>query len=232
MRLLTIFVFVPFFFLQGACNLNSPQIERDLKSSIRRLTQMMRDYEQIPESRTQYGRGFVISKDQERLTHFRKQYQDDFKSVDDTLLKVSSTKDNNVLFDDAMFCRAILYSFWSRVDNTPEFTRRTIDVLREFVDQFPTYHIEEATKTALQESFWDKYKDVVTPNLSYEENGRLLFQASVAYLFLKLKDNESATKQYESVIKAYPDSKLAHLAADQIKTIRELQRGEIEIPKR
>jgi tetratricopeptide (TPR) repeat protein len=219
----------------GGCDFSASQVERDFKDNVQHLNQLMRGYNKIPQKQKVYEHeGFeyrvFIWKDEEQSRSFYEKNRGEFRSIDAILSEISRNRDSNVLFDDAMFARAILYMLWTQIDRDQKLAERAIAVLREYVNIAPEPHIEEPTKTAIQESFWNSNQQVLTPSLSYEENVRVLFQGYIAYLFLKLKEYGQATKEYEAIVKTYPNSKFSPHAREQIKTIQDILEGRITIP--
>ena len=223
--LATCFLFLP------ACDFGLSQGERDFKRNLQRMNQLMRAYEKIPDKQKVDGHTVIVWKDQQELSDFYEKNRAEFQAIDTLFMSISPSRNGNEWLDDALFGRAILYSLWTRVGPDRQIAEKAIAVLSEFVNLTPEPRLEELTKTAVQESFWNKYKEIITPELSYEENVLVLFQGSIGYLLMKLKEYEKARKQYEAIVKEYPTSKFSRQANDQLKTIQELSEGKIAIPK-
>lgn len=230
---LTIILSVFFLFL-NACDFRRSRIEREFDDNLRRVNRLMRDYNKIPQQQKAYeNKGFVeirFWKDKEQLKRFYDKNSGEFRSVDASLTNISQNRtDNNILFDDAIFARAILYSLWGQIDRDRQTVESAIAALRDFVNLVEP-HIEESTRTAMQESFWNAYRETLTPSLSYEENARILFRNNIAYFFTILKEYDQATKEYEAILKTSPTSKFAPHAREQIKTIKDIAEGRTVIP--
>ena len=228
---LVIFLLLFCFLYLGACDSTSSQGERDLKGVLRRLNHLRHNYDKIPVKKKQQGTAFIIWKDKKQLKSFYEEYQNEFKSIDNTLFKIINMRDEKVWYDDAIFCRSILYLLWTRVDPDDELVKKAIDVSGHYVDLSFNYNIEKRTKTALRESFWNKYKDVISADLSYEENARMIFQSYIAYLLLKLENYKAAIEQYELVAKTYRGTKLSEYAKKQVNGIKDVLEGRITIPE-
>lgn len=214
----------------AACDSNLSQTEREFKSALQRLNRLLQDYDKIPEKQEVHKSGAVISKDKDQVASFYKNNEKEFQSLDDSLLGVVRSGGESRWYDDAIFCRGILYSLWAQVHPERALVEKAVGVLGDYIKLPLQYSLEDRTKASLQGSFWDQYKDLVSPGQTYEENVRLVFQSLIAYLFLKLEEYQIAIQQYELIVKTYPTSMLSQHAKRQIEGIKDLLAGKIAMP--
>lgn len=213
-----------------SCDWNTSQVEKDFTRAVRVLNRLIREYDKIPENQKLYGSESLIWKDEDQLKYFYQKYRKEFQSVDDILLTIVKVDNRNEWYDDAIFLRGNLYWLWTRVVREKQLVKKAIDVLNDYVVLPSEYHLEERTKTALQDTFWNKYKDLFSPDLTREENVRVLFRSSIAYLFVTIGEYQMAIKEYELIVKTYPTSRLSQQAENQVKGIKDILEGKRTIP--
>jgi len=214
--------------LAVACTDGTTKTEGKFQDDLRRLDGIIREYNDIPQmQKTAENKGnidIVFWKDKEQLNKYYVKHKGDFVSIDASLKHISE-KTDNILFDDALFARGILYSLWAQVDRNADTVQSAIAILRDFVNLSPSMHIEESTKKAVQNSYWNAYRDFSTPSLSYEDNVRILFYNNIGYLLTILKQYDAAAKEYETIVNKYPTSKFATHAQTQIQILRDIAEG-------
>jgi hypothetical protein len=212
------------------CNSAFSDTGQDLRNSVGRLVPILEAYWEIPVRTRSYGSsGVLVWRDNAQLTEVYQKYRADVLSTDTVLAGIAAGKDP--WSDDAAFCRGILHWLWAQFEPTRQRREEALVVLNGFT-QRRSIHLEESTKAAMKDPFVNKHEAILTPNLSYEENAQVIFQAQMAHLLVQLKEFEKAIEQNELIARRYPTSRYSQQhVAQQIKTIRGIMDGSVTIPE-
>lgn len=220
MRLLT-FVLITVCCL-GGCRQPRLHDDADLDASIRRISQLLDEYNRIPVKTRDLGdRSFIVVKDRAQIQSFYERYRDEIRIMNNVFLL--SAKGGSIWSDDADFSRGVLYCLLTQLIPNSLTHEGAIAAWRDFLRLGSKVHIEEFTRVAMGNAFVNYPTLITTPNLSYEDNIRVIFRAHMVLSLVAIKEYRKAIREIEVSVEEYPTSTYArNIAPEQIRSIKDL----------
>ena len=198
--------------------------EEDIfRSSVKRLSQLIIEYENIPDETKLNGTKAIISKNKEEVKSFYEKTISEWQKIDNNLLELKNSKLDDKWKLDTIFCRAVLYTKLVVMNSQNETVSKTINILNDYVSNFSNKEINSWTKAALKKAVLNNYGKVFTVQLSDEENIAIIFRMLIAFQYMRLKEYDRALQTYEALLTQYPQGFLADSVKVQIDTCRELR---------
>ena len=198
--------------------------EEDIfKSSVKRLSQLIIEYENIPDETKLNGTKAIISKNREEVKSFYEKTIREWQTIDNNLLELRNSKLDDKWKLDTIFCRAVLYTKLVEMNSQREIVLKTISILNDYVTNFSGKELNRWTKQALKKAVLNNYGKVFTVQLSDEENIAIIFRMLIAFQYMRLKEYDRALQTYEALLTHYPQSFLSDSVKVQINICRELR---------
>ena len=210
-----------------SCDRGISTQEEIFKSSVKMLSQLIIEYENIPDETKLYGTKAIISKNEEEVKSFYKKTISEWQTIDNNLLELRGSKLDDKWKLDTMFCRAVLYTKLVEMNSQREIVSKTISILNDYVTNFSNKELNRWTKTALKKAVLNNYRKIFTAQLSDEINIAITFRMLIAFQFMRLKEYDRALIAYEALLTQYPQNFLADSVKMQINTCKELMKKSV-----
>ena len=206
-----------------SCDRGISTEEEIFKSSVKRLSQLIIEYEKIHDETKLNGTKAIISKNKEEVKSFYEKTINEWQTIDNNLLELRNSKLDDKWKLDTIFCRAVLYTKLVEMNSQSEIVSKTISILNDYVSNFSDKEINRWTKPALKKAVLNNYGKVFTAQLSDEENIAIIFRTLIAFQFMRLKEYDRSLQAYEAILTQYPQSFLADSVKVQIDTCKEIR---------
>jgi len=220
-----------------ACSRDTSESVNVFKDNVRRLNRLLDEYANIPEKKGVYeqipnenGVAVIIlnlGKDRDKLNSFYKRTAKEWEATDRALENTASNQIAQGWQFDSIFCRGVLRIILTEIDLNKSLARRTINTLGEYINISSEGKLHKWTKNEMKKNFFNKYRELFSPDLSDEENIKVYFLLISAYQYMRLNEFKKAIIQYEAIVNSYPTSPLVDDAKAQIEVCKEFMEGRV-----
>lgn len=200
------FSIIIFFILFGCFDGPNKQF-KDAAKNLKTLLLELQNVEVVKDFRKSDGMDVIILKFDKSIAFIEKR-KGDFKRIADSLEDFSTKNINNIWSDDADFLRVIEHISISLPGNNMHL--EAVRSIKNFLDKYPTFTIEEWTKKYFSDItlfyLFDKDKIafdfspyIELSKLPENERIRAFFEFQIVYEYLNGDDIVSAEKEYERI---------------------------------
>lgn len=217
-----------FFISIDACSKKYSHEEKIFKRNVKRLNQLLIEYEKIPVKEKDSGFATIVWKDKDRLNSFYKKTLYEWENIGNALADIINLKTSDKWKIDAIFCRAVMYNVLVEIDiQKTDLIKKAINSLKDYIDIANRGKLDKWTKKAMGKSTFNNYRKLFNSDISDEINISIIFQMYIGAHLMRLNEYEKAIKYYETIIKNYPVCLLAKTAKVQIKTCKNALEGKL-----
>lgn len=216
-----LFIFGLLSILCIACYSSKDEIE--YKNNINELKKLLINLEKVPRQEKDIilpnGRKATMIDVQGEMD-FIKKTKNKWLYIGDRLKEISQKYPESKWVDDSLYCAALLYLTMDVNKNPTEYTKKSIEIFKLFIDKYPEAKLEQWTDKFLKKVIWGKYdifiKTLLPENVNEKEKLQLLFSYLLAIQLAKDKNYSEANKIFNQVKDRFPDSAYNHMLKEQI----------------
>ncbi len=214
-------------FLYIACSFSRDEIE--YKKNINELKKLLIQLEKVTRQEKD-----IILPDGRKATMIDIQGEMDFinktknkwLNMGNQLKEISQIYPQSKWADDALYCAALLYLTMDVNKYPTEYTKKSIEIFKLFIDKYPEARLEQWTENNFKKVVWGKYdifiKTLLPDTVTEKEKLQLLFSYFLAIQLAKDNNYSEAIKIFNQVKDRYPGSEYNRMFIEQINMWRDI----------